>query len=75
MNHLECGNLDLRECNVIVLDKADEILNMGFAEDVEAILEGAGSANDKKMQCLLFLATTLPWVKEIRSRYQKMPLP
>ncbi|KAL3774193.1 hypothetical protein ACHAW5_000171 [Stephanodiscus triporus] len=74
MDHLERGNLDLRECNVVVLDEADEMLNMGFAEDVEVILEGAGSANDKKMQCLLFSATTPPWVKEIGSRYQKNAL-
>jgi hypothetical protein len=46
-------------------------LIMGFAEDVEVILKGAGSSNNKKMQCLLFSATTLLWVKEIRLRYQK----
>ena len=74
MDHLERGNLDLRECQTVVLDEADEMLNMGFAEDVEVILEGAGSANDEKMQCLLFSATTPPWVKEIGSRYQKNAL-
>ena len=70
MDHLDRGNLNLRECQVAVLDEADEMLNMGFAEDVEVILEGAGSANEEKMQCLLFSATTPPWVKEIGSRYQ-----
>lgn len=47
------------------------MLNMGFAEDVEVILEGAGAANDEKLQCLLFSATTPPWVREIGSQYQK----
>jgi len=70
IDHLDRGNLDLRECNVAVLDEADEMLNMGFAEDVEVILDGAGSANDEKLQCLLFSATTPPWVREIGSRYQ-----
>eukprot|EP00577_Skeletonema_sp_RCC1716_P010299 CAMPEP_0113399678 /NCGR_PEP_ID=MMETSP0013_2-20120614/15682_1 /TAXON_ID=2843 ORGANISM="Skeletonema costatum, Strain 1716" /NCGR_SAMPLE_ID=MMETSP0013_2 /ASSEMBLY_ACC=CAM_ASM_000158 /LENGTH=858 /DNA_ID=CAMNT_0000284625 /DNA_START=84 /DNA_END=2661 /DNA_ORIENTATION=+ /assembly_acc=CAM_ASM_000158 len=70
MDHLDRGNLNLAECNVVVLDEADEMLNMGFAEDVEVILEGAGDENDKKMQCLLFSATTPPWVKQIGSRYQ-----
>lgn len=70
IDHIERGNLDLRECNVAVLDEADEMLNMGFAEDVETILEGAGSANSVKLQCLLFSATTPPWVREIGSRYQ-----
>jgi len=71
MDHLNRGNLDLRELQVAVLDEADEMLNMGFAEDVEVILDGAGSSNDEKIQCLLFSATTPPWVKEIGSRYQK----
>ena len=71
MDHLDRGNLDLRECKTVVLDEADEMLNMGFAEDVEVILDGAGAANDEKMQCLLFSATTPPWVREIGSNYQK----
>jgi hypothetical protein len=50
------------------------MLNIGFVEDVEVILEGAGSANDKKMQCLLFLATPQRCVKEIGLRYQKNAL-
>lgn len=70
MDHLDRGNLNLSECHVAVLDEADEMLNMGFAEDVEVVLEGAGSENDQKMQCLLFSATTPPWVREIGSRYQ-----
>jgi hypothetical protein len=32
----------------------DEMLNMGFAEDVETILDGVGSKNAEKTQCLLF---------------------
>eukprot|EP00571_Detonula_confervacea_P011516 CAMPEP_0172306568 /NCGR_PEP_ID=MMETSP1058-20130122/7616_1 /TAXON_ID=83371 /ORGANISM="Detonula confervacea, Strain CCMP 353" /LENGTH=876 /DNA_ID=CAMNT_0013018497 /DNA_START=120 /DNA_END=2750 /DNA_ORIENTATION=+ len=74
MDHLDRGNLDLRECDVAVLDEADEMLNMGFAEDVEVILENAGQSNDEKTQCLLFSATTPPWVREIGSRYQKNAL-
>jgi len=70
IDHLERGNLDLSECLVSVLDEADEMLNMGFAEDVEMILAGSGKANDEKTQCLLFSATTPPWVKEIGSQYQ-----
>ena len=44
---------------------------MGFADDVEVILDGMGSANDEKTQCLLFSATTPPWVKEIGRNYQE----
>jgi len=70
IDHIERGNLNLSECETVVLDEADEMLNMGFAEDVEVILEGVGSANKRKTQCLLFSATTPPWVKEIGKRYQ-----
>jgi hypothetical protein len=35
MDHMDRGNLNLSECDVVVLDEADEMLNMGFAEDVE----------------------------------------
>eukprot|EP00538_Stauroneis_constricta_P004284 CAMPEP_0119552878 /NCGR_PEP_ID=MMETSP1352-20130426/5769_1 /TAXON_ID=265584 /ORGANISM="Stauroneis constricta, Strain CCMP1120" /LENGTH=884 /DNA_ID=CAMNT_0007599187 /DNA_START=346 /DNA_END=2997 /DNA_ORIENTATION=- len=70
IDHIERGNLRLGECDIAVLDEADEMLNMGFADDVETILEGIGADNDKKTQCLLFSATTPPWVKEIGRQYQ-----
>ena len=70
MDHLNRGNLRLSQCHTVVLDEADEMLNMGFAEDVEEILEGVGEDNEEKTQCLLFSATTPPWVKEIGKRYQ-----
>lgn len=70
MDHIRRGNLDLSECDIAVLDEADEMLNMGFAEDVEVVLDGVGSNNDQKTQCLLFSATTPSWVKEIGRNYQ-----
>ncbi|MGI9157879.1 MAG: DEAD/DEAH box helicase, partial [Marmoricola sp.] len=39
MDHLEKGTLDLSDVKFVVLDEADEMLNMGFAEDVETILK------------------------------------
>ena len=39
--------------------------------DVETILDGIGSANEKKTQCLMFSATTPPWVKQIGRKYQE----
>ena len=70
IDHINRGNLDMSQCDIVVLDEADEMLNMGFAEDVEVILEGVGSANDQKTQCLLFSATTPSWVKDIGRNYQ-----
>ena len=70
IDHLDRGNLDLSEINIAVLDEADEMLNMGFADDVEKILEDAGSANGGKPQVLLFSATTPDWVTNIANQYQ-----
>lgn len=71
IDHIQRGNLKLSACEIAVLDEADEMLNMGFAEDVEVILENVGSENEGKTQCLLFSATTPPWVKEIGRQYQE----
>ena len=70
IDHLNRGTLKLNECDLIVLDEADEMLSMGFAEDVETILDGLGVDNGRKAQCLLFSATTPPWVKQIGRQYQ-----
>lgn len=70
IDHIERGNLKLNSCDVVVLDEADEMLNMGFADDVETILNGVGSDNPHTTQCLLFSATTPSWVKDIGRKYQ-----
>ena len=52
-----------------VLDECDEMLNMGFVDDVEKIL---GANLDKTtVQTLLFSATLPPWVKDITRRFLK----
>jgi ATP-dependent RNA helicase DeaD len=61
MDHLDKGTLDLSELRFVVLDEADEMLNMGFAEDVEQIL--AGTPEDK--QVALFSATMPPQIRRI----------
>lgn len=70
IDHLESGNLDLSNCEISVLDEADEMLNMGFADAVETVLKGIGKNNNEKSQCLLFSATTPPWITEIGRKYQ-----
>lgn len=65
MDHLEKGTLDLGRLRYLVLDEADEMLNMGFAEDVETIL--AGTPEDK--QTALFSATMPPPIRRIAARY------
>ncbi|MCW2821980.1 MAG: ATP-dependent helicase CsdA, partial [Marmoricola sp.] len=65
MDHLEKGTLDLSELRFVVLDEADEMLNMGFAEDVETIL---ADTPDTK-QLALFSATIPPQIRRIIKKY------
>ncbi|KAF8082035.1 hypothetical protein N665_0851s0007 [Sinapis alba] len=68
-DHIERQNLDLTYLQFRVLDEADEMLRMGFVDDVELIL---GKVEDpKKVQTLLFSATLPSWVQTIASRFLK----
>lgn len=67
MDHLERGTLDIRNISHLVLDEADEMLNMGFVEDIETILE---TTPDNK-RVLLFSATMPKEILSIAKRYMK----
>ncbi|MET1018160.1 MAG: DEAD/DEAH box helicase, partial [Leifsonia flava] len=69
MDHLEKGTLDLTELKYLVLDEADEMLKMGFAEDVETIL--ADTPDEK--QVALFSATMPAAIRRISAQYLKNP--
>ena len=70
MDHLDRGTLDLTQLSYLVLDEADEMLNMGFAEDVEKIL--ADTPADK--QVALFSATMPPAIRKLASTYLDDPV-
>ena len=69
MDHLEKGTLDLSALKYLVLDEADEMLKMGFAEDVETIL--ADTPDDK--QVALFSATMPAQIRRISKKYLHDP--
>ena len=69
MDHLEKRTLDLSELRFLVLDEADEMLNMGFADDVEQIL--ADTPADK--QVALFSATMPPQIRRLSQKYLSDP--
>ncbi|MET0479782.1 MAG: DEAD/DEAH box helicase [Mycetocola sp.] len=69
MDHLDKGTLDLSELKYLVLDEADEMLKMGFAEDVETIL--ADTPDDK--QVALFSATMPSAIRRISAKYLHDP--
>eukprot|EP00466_Bigelowiella_natans_P009222 jgi/Bigna1/137216/aug1.38_g11924 len=68
-DHLEKGNLKFSDVEVVILDETDEMLNMGFAEDVEAILNYIPTERKSEVQTLLFSATVPNWVKKVSDKY------
>ncbi|MBR0058484.1 MAG: DEAD/DEAH box helicase [Methanobrevibacter sp.] len=69
IDHIERGTLDLIGIETVVLDEADEMLDMGFREDIELILRHT----PKQRQTLLFSATMPDEIKKITKLYQNNP--
>ena len=70
MDHLRRKTLQLGSLRTVVLDEADEMLDMGFAEDIEVILE----ATPKSRQTALFSATLPPRIASIAQRQLRDPV-
>ena len=70
LDHLERRTLDLRKVRFLVLDEADRMLEMGFIEDVESIINRC----PKERQTLLFSATISPDIERIAKRYMINPV-
>ncbi|KAL0035597.1 hypothetical protein WJX79_001244 [Trebouxia sp. C0005] len=64
------GALDLSAVDFAILDEADQMLDIGFADDVEKILSEAPT----ERQTMLFSATMPSWVKKLTRRHQRDPL-
>ena len=69
LDHIQRGSLDLSNVRVVVLDEADEMLDMGFADDLEAILQAAPTTR----QTALLSATLPPKIAAIAERHLKDP--
>ncbi|WP_026895945.1 DEAD/DEAH box helicase [Clostridiisalibacter paucivorans] len=69
MDHMRRKTLKFKNVNMVVLDEADEMLNMGFREDIETILQDI----PEERQTLLFSATMPKAILEIAKTYQKKP--
>lgn len=69
IDHIHRGTLRLEHVHTVVLDEADEMLNMGFIEDIEAILSHVPA----KRQTLLFSATMPDPIRRIAERFMNDP--
>ena len=70
IDHLERGTLDLSHVDYLVLDEADEMLTMGFAEEVDRIL----AETPEYKQVALFSATMPPAIRKLTTKYLHDPL-
>ena len=70
IDHLDRGSLDLSQLRMLVLDEADEMLRMGFIDDVEAVLK----KTPETRQVALFSATMPSQIKRIAQTYLKDPV-
>jgi ATP-dependent RNA helicase DeaD len=70
LDHIGRNSLDLTAVRTVVLDEADEMLDMGFAEDLEAIL----GALPKERQTALFSATIAPRIAAIARKHLREPV-
>ncbi|KAA8526179.1 hypothetical protein F0562_008082 [Nyssa sinensis] len=64
------GALNLSEVQFLVIDEADQMLNVGFAEDVETILDNL----PRKRQSMMFSATMPSWIIKLTQKYLNNPL-
>lgn len=69
IDHLKRGTLKLDTLRMVVLDEADEMLNMGFREDLEEIL----SYSSGKSQTVMFSATVPKSIRQIMNRWMEKP--
>ena len=70
VDHLNRGSLNLQDLAVVVLDEADEMFDMGFADEIEAIL----AAVPKQRQTVLFSATMPPKIDRMSRRHLSDPV-
>uniref|UniRef100_A0A672ZHL3 RNA helicase n=1 Tax=Sphaeramia orbicularis TaxID=375764 RepID=A0A672ZHL3_9TELE len=71
-DHLQNNKLDLSKVKHVVLDEVDQMLDMGFAEQVEEILATSYNRDgDSNPQTLLFSATCPEWVYDVAKKYMK----
>ena len=69
MDHMRRKTIRLQEVSIVILDEADEMLNMGFIDDIETILQDVPS----ERQTMLFSATMPKPIQDLARRFMKEP--
>ena len=69
LDHLRRGTLNLNQVEIMVLDEADEMLDMGFIDDIESVMKYL----PEHRQLLLFSATMPPAIRQLAKKYMRKP--
>lgn len=69
LDHIERGNINFEHLKSVILDEADQMLNMGFQEDIETIMNKVDQEVKERPQFLLFSATIPDWLKGVARKY------
>ncbi len=69
LDHLRRGTLNLSQVEIMVLDEADEMLDMGFIDDIESVMKYL----PRHRQLLLFSATMPPAIRQLAQKYMRKP--
>lgn len=70
IDHIKRGTIKLDNLQMLIFDEADEMLNMGFREDMEEILTHV----QHDIQTVMFSATVPPFIRDIMKRFMKDPV-
>ena len=65
LDHIERGNIDFSNIRSVVLDEADQMLKLGFKEDIDRILKCVKNQCGDRLQITLFSATIPRWVRDV----------
>ena len=65
LDHIERGNIEFSNLKTVILDEADQMLNLGFQEDIEKIMSSVMEKVKEKPQFLMFSATIPEWLKNV----------
>lgn len=69
LDHIKRENIDFTKIKTVCLDEADQMLNMGFQEDVEEVMNSISKVVEERPQFLLFSATVPHWVKDVARKH------
>ena len=70
LDHIRRRSLDLGKCEMVIIDEADEMLDRGFLDEIELIMQAVGDHR----QTVLFSATMPPRIIELTEKYQENPV-